>query len=417
MMEAISPGNEKRPTGRRSLIGGMAAAAGVGLTRPAFAASVPTLSVGYVHWRHRVETISYISTPALDNGLSGAELGIDDNNTTGRFMNQRFALVAVDVPSGGDPVAALNTMLDKGVRLVVTDRPAPDVLKLSEAARARGATIFNAGAPDDRLRQEDCRANVVHTAPSHSMLSDALAQYLLWKRWSRWLLAYGEHPDDLLFANAIRGSAKKFGARIVAARQYKEAAGSRESGRGLEQIQTRLPVFTQNAPHYDVLVTADENHVFAGYMPFRTWDPRPVAGSSGLMPTSWDPNMLEFAGRQMQDRFIAYAHRFMTALDMNAWVAIRAIGTAASYTQSLDPAKIMTYMRSSAFALGAYRPLSLSVRTWNGQMRQAILLSDSGRCVVSVSPQPGFLHKFNVLDTLGIDEPAAACRLQRTTKG
>lgn len=417
MTEAISPGSKKRLTGRRSLIGGIAAAAGTGLARPAFSASAPKLSVGYVHWHHLVETISYIFTPALNNGLSGAELGIDDNNTTGRFMNQSFALVSIDVPTEGDPVAALNSMLDKGVRLIVTDRPAPDVLKLSEVARAHGATIFNAGARDDSLRQEDCRANVVHTAPSYSMLSDALAQYLIWKRWNKWFLAYGEHPDDILFANAIRGSAKKFGARIVAARQYKGAAGSRESGRGLEQIQTRLPVFTQNAPDYHVLVTADEGHAFAGYMPFRTWDPRPVAGSSGLMPTSWDPNMREFAGRQMQDRFTAYAHRFMTALDMNAWVAVRAIGTAASYTHSLDPAKIMTYMRSSQFALGAYRPLSLSVRSWNGQMRQAILLSDSGRCVVSVSPQPGFLHKFNVLDTLGIDEPDTRCKFPRATKG
>ena len=39
-----------------------------------------------------------------------------------------------------------------------------------------------------------------------------------------------------------------------------------------------MPVFTQNAPGYDVLVAADENEVFAGYLPYRTWDPRPVAG-------------------------------------------------------------------------------------------------------------------------------------------
>jgi hypothetical protein len=30
---------------------------------------------------------------------------------------------------------------------------------------------------------------------------------------------------------------------------------------------------------------------------------------------------------------------------------------------------------------------------------------------VSVSPQPGYLHQFSELDTLGIDQPETACHL------
>ena len=45
-----------------------------------------------------------------------------------------------------------------------------------------------AGAPDDRLRNQDCRDNVIHILPSRSMKADALAQYLIWKRWRKWLL-------------------------------------------------------------------------------------------------------------------------------------------------------------------------------------------------------------------------------------
>jgi ABC transporter substrate binding protein (PQQ-dependent alcohol dehydrogenase system) len=118
----------------------------------------------------------------------------------------------------------------------------------------------------------------------------------------------------------------------------------------------------------------------------------------------------------MQDRFMAYAHRLMTATDMNAWVAVRMIGTAASYVQSLDVDKIMAYMRGDKFQLGAYRGLSLSIRGWNGQVRQAILLSDSGRTVVSMSPQPGFLHQYTVLDTLGTDRPESACKFPAAGK-
>jgi ABC transporter substrate binding protein (PQQ-dependent alcohol dehydrogenase system) len=402
--------------GRRAVLGAFAAALGTGLTRPVAAqptqaGPVPTLAIGYVHWLHEVETISLIFTPAPNNGRAGAEVGIADNNTTGRFLQQNFTLETVEVRTDENPVSALNTLIGKGIRLVITDRPAPDVLKLADAGAPHGVTIFNAGAPDDSIREADCRANLIHTAPSNAMLADALAQYLIWKRWPRWFLAYGTQPDDLLLADAYRRAAKVFGARIVADRQYQASAGSRETDSGLIDLQKQLPVFTQNAPDYDVLVCADRNSVFAGYLPYRTWDARPVAGSAGLIPTSWDPNSTEFGGKQMQDRFTAYAHRFMTALDMNAWVAVRMIGTAASYAQSLDPDKIMAYMRGPDFQLGAYRGLSLSVRSWNGQVRQAILLSDSGRTVVSMSPQPGFLHQVTVLDTLGTDQPETACKM------
>jgi len=422
---------------RRGVLGGVAAAVCAGFARSARAADVPpaaaapqstsvappqlaaevaSLTIGYIHWRHDVETISLIFTPAPGNGRAGAEVGVADNNTTGRFLQQNFVLETISVRTEQDPVAALNTLIGKGIRLVVTDRPASDVLRLADAGAPHGVTIFNAGAPDDAIREANCRPNVIHTAPSNAMLADALAQYLIWKRWPRWLLAYGEAPDDLLLAEAYRRAAKVFGAHIVADRQYKGTAGSRETDSGLIDLQKQLPVFTQNAPEYDVLICADQHSVFADYLPYRTWDARPVAGSAGLMPTSWDPNSTEFGGKQMQDRFMAYAHRFMTALDMNAWVAVRMIGTAASYAQSLDPDKIMAYMRGADFQLGAYRGLSLSIRSWNGQVRQAILLSDSGRTVVSMSPQPGFLHEVTVLDTLGTDKPETACKLQAGRK-
>lgn len=417
MMMTNWPFDGRPAPGRRTLLGAFATVIGSGLTRSVHAATTPTLTIGYVHWLHSVDTISLLFTPPPDNGRAGAEVAIGDNNTTGRFLNQNFALAPIDVRTKDDPVAALNTLIAKGARLVLTDRPAADVLKLADAAAPHGVTIFNVGAAEDSLREEDCRGNVIHTAPTDSMLADALAQYLIWKRWNRWFLAYGEHPRDVLMADAYRRAAKVFGARLVADRQYKGKAGSRETDTGLIELQEQLPVFTQNAPNYDVLVAADENSVFADYLPYRTWDARPVAGSAGLMPTSWDPNSTEFGGKQMQDRFIAYAHRFMTALDMNAWVAVRMIGTAASYAQSLDADKIMAFMRGPQFQLGAYRGLSLSVRDWNGQVRQAILLSDSGRTVVSMSPQPGFLHQVTVLDTLGIDKPETKCTLPATNKG
>ena len=48
--------------------------------------------------------------------------------------------------------------------------------------------MINACALDERLREQDCRANVIHVAPTRSMLADALAQYLVWKKWRKWML-------------------------------------------------------------------------------------------------------------------------------------------------------------------------------------------------------------------------------------
>jgi hypothetical protein len=47
------------------------------------------------------------------------------------------------------------------------------------------------------------------------MLADALAQYLVWKQWRRWFLIVGSHSEDRLYGDALRRSAKRFGARIA----------------------------------------------------------------------------------------------------------------------------------------------------------------------------------------------------------
>jgi ABC transporter substrate binding protein (PQQ-dependent alcohol dehydrogenase system) len=177
------------------------------------------------------------------------------------------------------------------------------------------------------------------------------------------------------------------------------------------QTQQQMPVLTQGAPDYDVLIAADENQVFAGYLPYRTWDPRPVAGSAGLEPLTWDASSESWGGTQLQDRFERLYHRRMMPLDMQAWTGVRMVGEAASRTNSSDPDKIMAYMKGADFGIAAYKGQRLTLRDWDWQLRQPILLAD-GRTIVSISPQPGFLHQVTELDTLGIDRPETKCKLQ-----
>jgi len=397
-------------TGRRRVLAATLGAALAGLSRTA-RSETPPLQIGYLRWLEPRQTISLLDKPAPDNGLAGAKLAAADNNTTGRFIGQQFALADAPVRAGDDPVALLSGLVDSGAVLVLSDLPGDRLLALADAGRAKQVVLFNIAAPDDALRQQDCRSDVIHVAPSRSMLADALAQYLVWKKWSRWVLVYGSHPEDALLAEAYRRAARRFGAKIVKEREFKDAGGARQTDSGVVQTQQQMPVFTQGLPDYDVLVAADENAVFADYLPFRTWDARPVAGSAGLRPVTWDPGSESWGGTQLQDRFVRMAHRRMTELDMQAWTACRMIGEAASRAGSVEPAKIMQDMRGGDFGVAAYKGQKLTLRDWDWQLRQPILLSD-GRTVVSISPQPGFLHQVNTLDTLGFDRPETKCKLQ-----
>ena len=383
----------------------------LGLDLAARAQDTLDIKIGYLRRAQRQETISLVQMPPPDNGLAGAQMAAKDNDTTGRFLNQRYSLVDLHLKAGDDPATAVADLARQGISLIVADLPADDLLKAAEAGKADRILFFNAAATDDRLRQKDCRANVVHTAPSRAMLADGLAQYLVWKKWVRWFLVVGSHERDKLFAAALTRAANRFGAKILQQREFKDTGGARRTDSGVVQIQQQMPVFTQEAPSYDVLVVADESEVFANNLPYRTWDPRPVAGSAGLVPTSWDASNSLWGGIQMQDRFIAQFKRQMTALDMQAWTAVRMIGEAASRQNSADPKKILDFLKGPELALGAFKGQKLTLRDWDLQLRQPILLTD-GRTIVSVSPQQGFLHQFSELDTLGYDRPETQCKLQ-----
>jgi ABC transporter substrate binding protein (PQQ-dependent alcohol dehydrogenase system) len=344
-----------------------------------------------------------------DDGVAGARLAINDNNTTGRFLKQAFTLEVVESSKPDELVARVTKQAEAGASLIVADASPQTVIALADALRGRDALIFNAGSSDDRLRERDCRRNVVHTTPSRAMLADALGQYLRWKRWQRWFLVRGTEPDDEAFADAVRRAAKRFGAKIVDERPFKYEVGSRRADGGHEQIQEQIPALTRNAPGHDVLVVADESGLFGEYLPYRTWDARPVVGTQGLVPTSWHPALEQWGATQLQNRFRRLADRAMRPLDYDAWVAVRSIGEAATRSKSAVPAALIAYLKSTDFDLAAFKGRRLTYRAWDGQLRQPILLA-TAKLPVTVSPQPGFLHQFTELDTLGIDKPETNCR-------
>lgn len=353
----------------------------------------------------RPPALSNLDEPPEDEGLAGARQGVADDDTTGRFLKQRFDLDPVIVPEDGDPAAALRAIAAKGERFVVLDLPGEAPGALARLPEAAGLLLFDAGSTDDALRNGLCAPNLLHTMPSRAMLADALAQYLLVKRWTRWMLVVGTRPEDKLYAAALRRAAKRFGARIVAEKAWSEDHDARRTA------QAEVPVFTQG-PDYDVLVVADEIGDFGDYLMYRTWDARPVVGTQGLVPTNWHRTHEQWAAAQLQSRFKKGFGRAMLPRDHAAWAAVRAVGEAATRTHSTDPTALIAYIQGPDFTLADFKGVPVSFRSWDGQMRQPILLA-ADRSLVSVSPQDGFLHPKTELDTLGYDQPESGCHFSR----
>jgi ABC transporter substrate binding protein (PQQ-dependent alcohol dehydrogenase system) len=403
-MTGESPSEPDKPEAvgwRRNLLRLLIAACAFMAAGGALSDQPQEIRIGYLHQAPSKIRISLLDVPAGNDGLAGAQLATEDDNATGRFLDQRYTLVDRLLGDGDDAVAAMNALADQGASFIVTSLDAERLLRAADAGRARGVTLINASAPDERLREQDCRANVIHVAPSRAMLADALAQYLVWKKWSKWLLLTGSHGNDALFAEALRHAATRFGARIVEQREFKDNGGARRTDSGVAEIQRQMPVVTQGAPEHDVLVAADESEVFAGYLPYRTWDARPVAGSAGLVPTTWNAAFDQWGAVQLQNRFTKAFARPMTAHDMQVWTSVRMIGEAGVRSGASDPGKMLAYMKSPEFSVAAFKGQKLTLRDWNLQLRQPILLFD-GRNTVSVSPQEGFLHQVSALDTPGL---------------
>jgi ABC transporter substrate binding protein (PQQ-dependent alcohol dehydrogenase system) len=337
-------------------------------------------------------------------GLMGAEIAIDDNNTTGQFTGQQYQLEKIIVPVSADVVELFTQQLSDDTDFIITNLATKQLTKLAELDSSKEKLFFDATSIDDALRNEHCLDNILHLLPSRAMRADALAQFMMKKRWKNWFLVTGMTQADQLFANAIKRAAKRFGMNIVAEKQWTHTYDARRTA------ESDVPVFTQGV-EYDVLVVADEQGLFGEYLSYRSWIPRPIIGTQGLTPTSWHRTHEQWGAVQLQNRFKEQAGRWMEEQDYGAFLAVRAIGEASVRTKSNNLQTIKNYLLSDDFALQGYKGKPLSFRSWNGQLRQPVLLS-AARSLVSVAPIEGFLHPKTELDTLGYDRAESACNNQ-----
>jgi hypothetical protein len=306
----------------------------IGLSSHANAADKLLIKIAYLSQEREAPAALSNLDPFIQNkGELGAELATSDNNTTGQFTHQQYELKKVIVPIGGDIVQAFNKLGDDVGFVVLNVKPA-QINQLADLPAAQNKLLFDAVTSDDELRGSQCRHHVLHILPNRAMRADALAQYMLKKRWQNWFLVVGQTPEDQLYAAAIKRAAKRYGMKLVAEKAWDNTYDARRSA------QSDVPQFTQGED-YDV--------------------------------------------------------------------AVRAIGEASVRAKSDQVQTIKDYMLSDAFALQGYKGKPLTFRSWDGQLRQPILLA-APRSMVSVAPLDGFLHPKSELDTLGYDQPESTCK-------
>ena len=352
--------------------------------------------------KQQAPALSNILKVASDSGYQGARLAIEDSNTTGKFLQQHFALTSFEFTKQQNLLTRLKEEFSRGKAIFILDAPLPVLTEIHLWAQNKPVLLFNISEFSNELRDSQCLNTILHTAPSNAMKSDALAQWLLYRRLSKVLLIRGEKPADIALANSFKRSAKRYGLKVISEKTWSFDTDLRRSA------QQEIPLFTQTSKEYDVVYVADQSKDFAEYIPFNTYLPRPVVGSAGLEALSWHTVIEQWGAAQLQSRFTKLTSRHMNEIDFNGYLAVRSVAQAVHKINSASVKELTAYIKSADFKLAAYKGRKLSFRSWNGQLRMPIaLIQPHG--LVSRSPQAGILHPKTELDTLGFDEPESLC--------
>ena len=372
------------------------------------AVGTPTVDFGYleiINDPRYEEKRAYarIRVKPHDRPFPGAELAIRSSRILGRALKMKFRLDRKEGNTAADLVTIIDQLSAKGVRYFLVDANAEVLSDVANAIKGRELLLFNISEPSNILRAEACQANLMHTLPSYAMQTDALAQFLVANKWHEVLMLKGPLKEDIAFALSFETSAKRFGIRIVASRDFVLSNNPRERSKNNVKLMTA-------EEDYDVVFLADTEGEFGRYVPFQTKHPRPVIGTEGLIAGTWHWSWERHGAPQLNQRFEKRAKRRMTGRDWAAWMAIKAVVESVVRTKSAEFKTIRSYLSGKNLTLDGYKGTPSSFRRWDNQLRQPILLR-THNAVIGRAPLVGFLHPEENMDTLGFDRNDKKCRM------
>ena len=332
--------------------------------------------------------------------LDGIRLGFRDTRVLGRAVGVTFELQE-QLASAENLAETLRAAQGANPLVILLDLP-PDAMELVLASARDDDLLINIRDGSDKWRGVDCKPMLMHTPPSDTMLTDALAQHLRAQRWTKILLLVGPSEADKQRAAAVRRSVAKFGLRIADERSFELTNDPRRRDR------SNIALLTGGA-RYDVIWLVDDYGDFGRYMPYATYAARPVVGAEGLVPVAWHWTFERFGAPQLNQRFRRLAGRDMSSEDWAGWVAIRSIVDAIAQTGTAKRETVREMLASSELSVDLYKGVRGNFRDWSGQLRQPILLARHN-AVIAVAPIDGFEHRYDTLDTLGQDRQESNCQ-------
>lgn len=363
-----------------------------------------TFTVGYIELKKdprykKKRLLARFAGQALGRPFAGAEVAIKEVKYHGVDIDTALLLERKTVKKE-KLSSAVEEFNSKGIQFIVLDLPSSETTELIKKFKGKDIAFFNISSYDNTLRNESCQSNLFHTLPSHAMLMDALAQFLISKKWKNILVLEGELVEDKQMSSAFENSAKRFGLKIKDKRVFKLGNDPRERAKNNVALIT--------GGKHDVIFIADTDGEFARDLPYQSLKPNLIVGSEGLSASAWHWGWERHGAPQLVKRFIKKQKRLMENTDWAAWMAVKVIADAVQGTESTDYKKIITYLTADDTVIDTFKGHASSFRPWNNQLRQTILLT-THNWVVTRAPLKGFLHQKNNLDTLGNEKRNSKC--------
>jgi len=367
------------------------------------------LVMGYLELKgdkryRRSRTLARYLTEALGRPYAGAEVALTEIRWHGAAAGVTFDLTRRRAADPAGLLAAVDGFQEQGIGLILLDLPAKPLAELAAATRGRDLLLFNVSAPDDMLRQEACQSHLLHTIPSRAMSTDALGQFLVFRKWRKVLVLEGPGDADKALSAAFQRTAQRYGLRVTDVRPWVLSNDPRQ------RDQNNVALLTGG--DYDVVFVADSEGEFARDVPYQTQQPQLVVGSEGLAGLAWHWAWERHGAPELEKRFDKQAGRPMRDPDWAAWMAVKAVAEAVQRAGSAEFAKLRDYLLGPDVILDGFKGNRMNFRPWNRQLRQPMLLG-THNWVVERAPIRGFLHDKNNLDTLGFDRGESQCEFDR----
>ena len=295
--------------------------------------------------------------------------------------------------------------------LFVLDLPLDLTERVARIADELGRVTVNVRHSDGYLRESLCLRHLFHTIPSDRMYFDALSQFLVYRSWRKVLLVRGPSPRDEERARALVRSLEKFGATVEDERVFSLShhPDDRDENR---------PEFLTGGVSYDVVAVIDSDRDYGRYLQYSTRSARPVVGDVGLSPASWHFALERYGAPQLNERYRSFEadatpgpREAMTDAEFAAWSAVKLVTNSLNTRRRGAELDVLAVLEDPASQVDLYKGTRGSVRRWNNQLRQPILLATPD-AVIAIAPMPKFLHPEHYVDTLGLDEPESRCRLR-----